>query len=105
MTFMNYKCQPVALDLLAWRMLVEEPSRFMDQNGNKYLMHWDQKFKYSSAVTKQPNVDAKLSQYYLLFAATWRSNFQFVLVFRRIGRTNVLNPLLRRIAVANDVYC
>ena len=64
---MNYKCQPVAIDLeqtinvLAWRMLVEEPSRFMDQNGNKYLMHWDQKFKYSSAVTKQPNVDAKLS--------------------------------------------
>ena len=34
---MNYKCQPVALDLeqtinmLAWRMLVEEPSRYMDQ--------------------------------------------------------------------------
>ena len=44
----------------------------MDQNGNEYLMHWDQKFKYSSAVTKQPNVDEKLSQYYLLFAATWR---------------------------------
>ena len=89
MTFMNYKYQPVAIDLeqtinvLAWRMLEEE--------HGQYLMNWDQKLKYSSAVTKQPNVDAKLSQYYLLFAATWRSNFQFVLVFSRIGRSNVLN--------------
>ena len=51
MTFMNYKCQPVALDLeqtinvLAWRMLEEE--------HGQYLMNWDQKLKYSSAVTKQ----------------------------------------------------
>ena len=36
--------------------------------------------KYSSAVIKQLNVDAKFLPYYLLFAATWRSNFQFVVV-------------------------
>ena len=59
----------------------------------------------TSVANKKTNVDAKLSQYYLLFAATWRSNFQFVLVFRRIGRSNVLNSLLRRIAVTNDLYC
>ena len=51
--------------------------------GNIYLMHWDQMLKYSSAVTEQPNVDTKFLPYYLLFAATWRSNVQFLLVFRR----------------------
>ena len=78
MTFMNYECEPVALDLeqtINVRAGVANACRgalpicwIKFLLGNKYSMHWDHKLKYSSVVTEQPNVDAKLPLCYLLFA-------------------------------------
>ena len=83
MIFMNYKCRPVALDLeqtIDVRAGVANACRgalpilwIKFLLGNIYLMHWDQKLKYSSAVTKQPNVDAKLSPCYLLGESTYNT--------------------------------